>query len=690
MNSSVPYEELSSLARHEAHRKGLHRPPYYLHKWWARRTGTVVRGILLDMLLPRNGKRMDAFYKAHDFSDKVVLDPFMGGGTTLGEALRLGCRVVGCDVNPVAWFLVRRSLQRIDKVRADEAFAAVEAEVAEKTLSLYAAKCSHCGGKATIQNVTWVKQTTCSACEKDVDLNLNQVVMRSFDPKLQHLVDCPECHQVFSSSQIDEEIACPECSHSFTPNENRCVNTDYRCDCGHQEPIIGGTRKIARPLPERMRSLTIWCETCGRVHQAPTKADVARYHRIERDLAKRWRLLMIPRERIPAGHNTDQLRRYGYRYWHQLFNARQLAALDLLFRAVAKVEDEAARELLLLIASAGLEFNSMLCSAKGLGTGAVRQVFTHHAFIPAKSPLEANVWGIKASSGGFSTLYRERVSRAAAWASRPLEPKLAKNGKPQKVAIEGEHLAGELASSYADLEDGTANLLVLNHSSEQLDEITDGSVDLILTDPPYADMVMYSELSDYFYVWLRLLLKDRYPDSFGRSLVDDSREAVNNSDRNRDGDFYAELVGDVLREATRKLKPGGRVAFTFHHAGDHGWRYIEDAIVRAGLVVERWWPVFAEMESSVPLRGKNNGGHLDIVSICGRRSEVKQMKRAEPAGELGDRLAKTFKLVPADYRALLRAADVQRATWKRAPATAAVGAAAPMLVRLRRPVPPRT
>jgi len=52
MKSRVPYERLSAVARHEAHRKSLHRPPYYLHKWWARRTGTVVRGMLLDLLLP--------------------------------------------------------------------------------------------------------------------------------------------------------------------------------------------------------------------------------------------------------------------------------------------------------------------------------------------------------------------------------------------------------------------------------------------------------------------------------------------------------------------------------------------------------------------------------------------------------------------------------------------------------------
>jgi putative DNA methylase len=318
----------------------------------------------------------------------------------------------------------------------------------------------------------------------------------------------------------------------------------------------------------------------------------------------------------------------------------------------------------------------MLCSAKGIGTGAIRQVFTHHAFIPAKCPFEANVWGAKASSGGFSTLYQTRVPRAVAWAKQPVEPRRRKKADTEKVAIEGEQLAGKLAASFRQLERGEANLLVLNQSSETLAQIPDGSIDLCATDPPYADMVMYSELADYFYVWQRLLLKDAYPKSFSAELVDDSREAVHNIDRDRDGDFYAELVGDVFREVGRKLKPGGRLAFSFHHAGEHGWRYIEDALVRGGFVVERWWPVFAEMESGVHMLGKENGGHLDIVFVCGKVDEVKKLVKTEPAADLGTRLAKHLTLVRADYRALLKASEVQHATWSRADAAVQITRAA--------------
>jgi putative DNA methylase len=663
MSSRVPYEKLSLLARHEAHRKGLHRPPYYLHKWWARRTGSVMRGVLLDLLLPEEEDVLKAFYRAHDFGDTVILDPFAGGGTTLGEALRLGCKVVGCDLNPVSWFLVQRSLSEIDLSAVDAAFAVVEAKVAQRIEAMYGATCSRCGGEATIQHAAWLKQIDCRACGQPVDLNLDQVLMRSFGRDGESLVDCPDCGSVFRTAVLDSEVECGVCGRYFVPGKRRCLNTDYRCRCGHQQSILGEERRLVHPLAHRLRALAIWCESCGRVFQAPSDQDNDRFRAIEADVARRFRRLLIPRQRIPNGRNTDQLRRYGYRYWHQLFNARQLAALDLLFRAIGDLEDKPARELLLLLASASLEFNSMLCTAKGLGTGAIRQVFTHHAFIPAKAPLEANVWGVACSSGGYSTLYGGRLRSAADWSRQPSELRLQKGRRHSRVEIEGEQLIGRPGRIFSDLA-GKANLLVLNQSSERLGQLPDASISHVVTDPPYADSVMYSELSDYFYVWLRLLLKDDYPLSFAAPLVDDSREAVQNDCRNRDGEFYATVVGDIFLECARVLRPGGRLAFTFHHGSADAWRSLEQALVRGGFVVERWWPVFAEMESGVPLRGKDNNGHLDVVFVCAKIGELAKPLPSDSPTEVGARLAHYVDLVPADYRALLQAAAVQRATWE--------------------------
>lgn len=665
MSQRAPYVDLSVMARVEAHRKNIYRPAYYVHKWWARRIGSVFRGIALDLLLPAEADVMTEFYRAHDFSDVVVLDPFMGGGTTIGETLRLGCKVIGCDLNPVAWYLVSQSMRDADVSELKKAFAFVEREVGQGISEMYRATCGECGGEATAQYTSWVKQVPCGACGSPADLNLTQVVMADMATKGAGLVACPGCGHAWWTPSVKEAVDCPECSTSFVPAAKRCKNTHYHCDeCGHSDTIVSAVKDLDGPPSHRMRLLTVWCDKCGKTHRKATPEDLARYEAVAENVRRRFDEMHVPRESIPAGYNTDQARRYRYEYWYQMFNPRQLAGLEMLFAAIRRVEDKPARELLTLLASASLEFNSMFCGAKGLGTGAIRHVFAHHAFIPAKEPLEANLWGVHRSSGGFSTLFKERLLRAREWANAPIERQFT-GDKAVKVPIQGERLAARPAETWDAVARGEADMLILNQSSELLHQIPDGSVDFVITDPPYADSVMYSELSDYFYVWLRQALKDDYP-NFEPPSVDDEREAVLNPTRGRDGNFYTDTLTAVFAEANRKLKSGGRFAFTFHHSGEDAWRYIEDAIAGAGLVVERWWPVFAEMESGVPLQGKENNGHLDIVFVCAKAGEVSEPVQQDSVETMGTRLSERVRLVAADHRALLQATAVQAGTFRRA------------------------
>src|SRR5689334_8010989 len=94
---AFPFEFLSRLAERESWRKEIHRPIYHVHKWWAKRLGSVFRGILLGTMLPAAADLASDFYKAHRFSNETVFDPFMGSGTTIGEAHKLGFAALGRD-----------------------------------------------------------------------------------------------------------------------------------------------------------------------------------------------------------------------------------------------------------------------------------------------------------------------------------------------------------------------------------------------------------------------------------------------------------------------------------------------------------------------------------------------------------------------------------------------------------------
>lgn len=674
VTNHTPYTELSVLARTEAHRKQAWRPPYYIHKWWARRTGSVMRGVALDLLLDGGDGNMDSFYAEHDFSAVVAYDPFMGGGSGVGELLRLGCKVVGCDINPVAWFLVSQAMSNVDADALQAAFEQVERQVAERICEMYTTICQGCGHDSAAQYTGWVKQVVCTGCGELCDLKRSQVIMADFQHKGAGLVECDRCEHLWRAPNVSARVQCPNCRRRFVPSARRVHPANYRCRCGNEEPILAAITACGRAPTHRMRFLDLQCERCGRRHQRPSKEDLHRYAALDVRVRRNFSKLSIPREEIPAGHNTDQLRRYGYRHWHELFSARQLRGLDLLFRAVGSVKDRPARELLTLHASSVLEFNSLLCSAKGLGTGAIRHAFAHHALIPAKEPLEAHLWGLDhrfetgGSSGGFSPLYQRRVLAARAWAQQPTERRVGARGHPTApVPVLGDRLVARPARQFSELVDDRADLLLLCQSAERVPQVPDQSVDVVLTDPPFADAVMYSELSDYFYVWLRQALSGTYPREFGSPLVDDRREAVHNPGRGRDADFYTGVLAAVFAECNRVMKTRGRLAFTFHHAGEVAWQSVEDALVKAGFVVQRFWPVFAEMESGTHLQGKAGAaGHLDIVFVCARPNDILAPSTQEPIAQMGERLAKAgLRLVAADHRALLKAKAVQRATWDR-------------------------
>ena len=106
----VPF--IADLALHEKQVQQNYRPIIAVHKWFARRPGTLFRGLLLSEFA--KGPLRDTFFQAHRLNKVKIADPFMGGGTPLVEANRLGCDVVGYDINPMAYWIVRQEIEHLD------------------------------------------------------------------------------------------------------------------------------------------------------------------------------------------------------------------------------------------------------------------------------------------------------------------------------------------------------------------------------------------------------------------------------------------------------------------------------------------------------------------------------------------------------------------------------------------------
>lgn len=137
LEHDFPVVEVSAIAEQESWRKEINRPLYHIHKWWATRLGSVFRAITMAALTDGDAQIWTSFYKRQNFRGKVVLDPFMGSGTTLGEAVKLGAKAIGCDINPVSTLLVRQAFERVSENELRAAFKKLEREIAPDIKQYY-------------------------------------------------------------------------------------------------------------------------------------------------------------------------------------------------------------------------------------------------------------------------------------------------------------------------------------------------------------------------------------------------------------------------------------------------------------------------------------------------------------------------------------------------------------------------
>ncbi len=147
-----------------------------------------------------------------------------------------------------------------------------------------------------------------------------------------------------------------------------------------------------------------------------------------------------------------------------------------------------------------------------------------------------------------------------------------------------------------------------------------------MTDPPFGGLLHYSELADFFYVWLRLALKDKYPEYFSGEYTPKTLEAVANRARHPDDPdaFYKRILTECWRETHRLLKPGGILSFTFHHSEDEPWVDVLESLFNAGFYLEATDPIRSDEtkgEGAKPGTFGSQTIEYDIIHVCRKRTE---------------------------------------------------------------------
>src|SRR5262245_17989431 len=159
---------VAAMALREKQIQQNYRPIIAVNKWFARRPGTLFRALLIAEF--GSGPVRERFFEASRLDGVRVADPFMGGGTPLLEANRLGCDVVGYDINPMAYWIVRQEIEWLDLDAYGRAAAGLVRDLEQKVGQFYQTRCLLCSGEAPVKYFLWVKTLPCKQCGRDLDL----------------------------------------------------------------------------------------------------------------------------------------------------------------------------------------------------------------------------------------------------------------------------------------------------------------------------------------------------------------------------------------------------------------------------------------------------------------------------------------------------------------------------------------
>lgn len=599
IDTFFPEDDANRIAEIESFNKHLFRPNTYLHKWWARRSGSTFRYIL-KQLVPYLSKR--DYYTAGGLEGLTILDPMMGGGTIIHESIRLGANVIGYDIDPIPVLQAKASLTDISVAAKQEVFHYFLKQLSKKLAKYYNTTCPICDGKAEIQFTLYGLRKISAGGEVIV---VDSFVLR------------------------EEQNGDTKRLELFYPGKTVSISGDTFPIIDKEEARnirINGKSSDLLSLPFTQRYVPLvtvgYCDTHSTFFKKADSADIDSISSANRWVSKNLHLSEND-FRIPNGPKSDDLLSRNIQTFNEVFFPRQLAYIA---QSKSLFEDIPVEHLpwLTLLISTSLEFNSALCGYKGAEKrrpGAIRHVFSHHAYSFPYTALENNPIFSRNTSGTLNSLFASRIVSAGAWAREPVERQFS--GKSWiKRTIPNEIDLGKEVTSLKEFEGEVRRFLVSQNDSTRMPLLSE-CIDFIVTDPPYFDSVQYSDLSNFFRCWLRAFLPreaDWHYAASSSAVAEDSEQYQK----------FGSVIAGIWKECYRLLKrPHGRLIFTYHHWRYSAWAQLNIALQKAGFVLSNSYVVHSENPISVHIRNLRSLKH-DTILVLRPRSATNEDSWSKP------------------------------------------------------------
>ena len=645
IESDFPVKEVSEESVREKNIRHGHIST--LHIWWARKPLASSRASIYAALMPEPKdeeerlkraqfictlakwenslnknlieRAREEILKANNGKPPKVLDPFAGGGAIPLEALRLGCETYASDLNPVAVLIEKATLEYPQKYGMKKVDSN---NFGEKEINPLLEDVKNWGNWVLEEarkeigrfypselddsipvGYYWMRTVKCGnpSCGAEIPLTANWWLAKKDNKKV-------ALKRIPIGTRIEFEIREGE-AIDFDPTTGTVSRAKVVCPCCNSGLSDKETRKQFQEGKAGQRMIAVVLhhpKRQGKTYRLAAEKDLEIFYEAERCMEKKrqelfdkWGFDPVPDEPLPPkGTLGFRVQRYGILKWGDLFNSRQKLALitftDKVREAYEKMIDvgydedyaKAVVSYLALILSRCSDFESNIVRWFNHVENTCN-TFARQALPMTWDYFELNLFS-PASQGTFKSMFRQ-ITRTMTG-----------------IVNTSSYPATAIQSSATSL------------------SYPDNFFDAVITDPPYYDNVPYSYLSDFFYVWLKRMIGDLYPDLFTTPLTPKSEEIVaySHGEGGFEGGkkFFEEMIAKAFREIYRVLKPDGIACIVFAHKSTEAWETIINALLNSGLYLTASWPVHTEMKAR--LRAMESATLASsIYMVCRKRTE---------------------------------------------------------------------